>query len=140
VIEHPIVKLDEQPWHAIVRIAIGFAVIPAWQLVFGAQPRGWTLIAWFLVVLVGLRAGPLIIRRALPVSADTRVIWASRRETGRKYDSYQWQKLFWIGLGLAAHALAAGERSTPVLALTAVCLIGGAGGVAVWSRRAAARA
>jgi hypothetical protein len=134
-LERLIVKLDEHPWHAIFRVAIGLAITPAWLFLFGGTSPGSTLVLWFVGVLLALRVTPMLIRRSVPFSADARSVWAARREIGRKYDSYQWQKLFWIGLGLAGYSLLARERRSTVLVLTALCLISGVGGLSAWSRR-----
>jgi hypothetical protein len=133
--ERLIVKLDERPWHAVYRVALGSAIIPAWRLLFGAEPSRETLVVFFLGVLIALRVLPVVIRKALPFSASAREVWAKRREIGKKYDSYQWQKLFWIGLGLGVYVLLTREDRRAVLFLTMGCLIGGVAGVAAWNRR-----
>ena len=135
--ERLIVKLDERPWHAVYRVGIGFAVIPACLLLFGVEPSIGTLVVFFFGVLIAVRVLPAVIRRVLPFSASARAVWARRRELGKKYDSYQWQKLFWIGLGLALYALLSREDHSGARLLTMGCLVTGAAGVAAWYRRSA---
>lgn len=135
VMERLIVKLDERPWHAAYRVAVGSVITPAWLIVFDTEASGWNLLVFFFGTLLTLRVLPGVIRRALPFSTGVRAVWATRREMGKKYDSYQWQKLFWIGLGLAIYAVFSREHRADVLFLTIACLIAGAGGVAAWYRR-----
>lgn len=135
--ERLILRLDEHPWHAVYRVAIGFVIIPTWRFLFEDRAPGWSLIALFFATLLGLRIFPMFLRKALPFSSNARATWAARRERARKYDSYQWQKLFWIGLGLALNALLSREDEGGGQLLTMGCLIAGAAGVAAWHRRSA---
>lgn len=135
LMERMLVNLDQSPWHAVYRIAIGLTLIPAWNVVFGNDPTLWALLMSFLGILLSLRVLPAVIRRVLPFSADVRKAWAVRRERGKRYDSYQWQKLFWIGVGLAAYACFANEQRPSIRFLTMFCLMVGFGGLAAWAHQ-----
>jgi hypothetical protein len=41
-----------------------------------------------------------VLRKVLPFSAEAKQIWSDRRQVAKLHDSYQWQKLFWVALGL----------------------------------------
>lgn len=96
--------------------------------------------AFFLGLLIALRVVPALVRLALPFSAAAKEIWASRRALAKRYDSYQWQKLFWVGLGLLPHVATAGELQRGEILVTLVCLIGGSVGLLIWSKVNGARA
>jgi len=85
-------------------------------------------------LLIGLRVGPAVLRKLLPFSAEAKQIWLDRRQIAKKYDSYQWQKLFWVGLGLLPYANAGGGLKAGEMVLTAICLIRGCAGLLIWRR------
>ena len=70
----------------------------------------------------------------MPFSAEAKQIWLDRRQIAKKYDSYQWQKLFWVGLGLLPYALTGGGLKAGEMVLTAICLIGGGAGLLIWRK------
>jgi hypothetical protein len=92
-----------------------------------------------MAVLVLLRVVPAVLRLALPFSGEAKQIWLERRFLAKRYDSYQWQKLFWIGLGLLLFAIAAGGASVAELVVTLACLVGGSLGLWIWGKVSAAR-
>ena len=92
---------DEGAFGAPYRVLIGFATIPAMQLLFGSEGSDWTLVPFLLLVLLLLRAGLAVVRKLVPFSAELREAWSVRRRTAKLYNSYQWRKLMWIGAGLA---------------------------------------
>ncbi len=102
--EQLLIDLDSDGWSSISRVALGLAILPAFRALSGGNNRPLTFAALFLGVLVALRVVPAVLRRILPFSAEAKAIWAERRNIARQYDSYQWQKLFWIGLGLLPYA------------------------------------
>ena len=93
----------------------------------------------FLVLLLSLRLAPAVFRRAFAFSREAKDLWFERRNLGKRYDSYQWQKLFWIGIGMALHALQSRQHFPAALALAATCLVAGAFGVLVWRYRVTRR-
>jgi hypothetical protein len=129
-------QLDAYPLGAIWRIVVGAVVVPASSVISGSADAV-SVIAVFLVTLAALRVLPAIARRILPFSAELRSEWAERRQLAVRYDSYQWQKLLWIGLGLGGYLLLTDETAPAPLVLATVSIIGGALGLFVWRRRLA---
>jgi hypothetical protein len=130
-------SLDAAPIGVLIRIGLGYLVVPAWSSIIGAgrTAAGWSIIPFLFLVLAMVRLVPGLVRR-LPLFSDAvRAIWAERRQLARKADSYQWQKLLWIGLGLLAYSLLS-HRSFPALtALTCGCLVSGVLGLGFWRQR-----
>jgi hypothetical protein len=136
-LEKFLIAADEGAWGAICRVALGLAMPLAFRTLSGGHDSIWGFLAFFLAVLIGLRVGPVIIRRVLPFSPQTRDIWAKRRTLAKRYDSYQWQKLFWIGLGLLPSVIAAQGTRPGELLITGLCLIGGGTGQLIWRKASA---
>ena len=133
-----LVSLDQGWAGALYRVAIGYLIVPAWSSVMattGQSDSGWSLALFFAGVLLALRVVPAVVRKLLPFSAEVRTIWAERRQMAKRVDSYQWRKLFWIGIGLGVFALQSGLRLPALLALTSACLLAGAAGLIVWQYR-----
>src|SRR5262249_54368603 len=101
--ERALVRLDQPQWAALPRIVFGYVLIPAQSWVTGNESISWTLIVFFVAVLAAVRLTTAVVREVLPFSAKLQETWAARRRLARRFDSYQWQKLFGIGLGLALH-------------------------------------
>jgi hypothetical protein len=117
-------------------MALGYLVMPIWSATVRAQTADWTLFPFFLVMLVSLRVVPALLRNLLSFEGSMQAIWAERRQLAKRFDSYQWQKLFWIGLGLALYAWQSGGRFRPLQVLTFICLLSGAIGLLTWRHRA----
>ena len=113
---------------------LGLAILPAFRALPGGDERAWTFPALFLGMLVALRVVPAVLRHILPFSVEAKTIWAERRNIAKQYDSYQWQKLFWIGLGLLPYAAIGGGLKIGELVVTLICLIGGGAGLLLWCR------
>lgn len=135
-IENVSLAAQRAPWDKALQLTIGYLSVFAWSRLIGDRGPSWTLFPFFLLVLLAVRVVPLVVRRLLPFSESVRAQWAERRALAKRFDSYQWQKLFWIGLGVALHVRSA-ERSGALLALMLICLASGGVGLAVWQRRAA---
>jgi hypothetical protein len=133
-LERFLIALDEGMWGAIYRVGLGLAMPPVFGVLSGGQDSILGFVAFFLAVLIGLRVGPVVFRRALPFSAQAKDIWTRRRTLAKRYDSYQWQKLFWVGLGLLPYVVAAQGTRPGELLVTALCLIGGGAGQFVWRK------
>ncbi len=101
LLERFLVRLDSGPWAAVSRAVLGFAMLPAFRRIAAGDDQVWISLALFVALLIGLRVIPALLRGVLPFSAETRSIWVQRRQIAKRYDSYQWQKLLWIGLGLS---------------------------------------
>jgi hypothetical protein len=140
ILERFLVRLDSGPWSAVSRMTLGFCIPPVFHALSGGSGQIWISLALFVVLLIALRVVPAILRMVLPFSRETRDIWFQRRQIAKRHDSYQWQKLLWMGVGLLAFAAAGGGLRTGEQVLTIVCLAGGAAGLLLWRRIGAAQA
>jgi|SRR5262245_44543433 len=133
-IEQFLLALDAGPWSAVSRVALGLAIPPVFRALSGGSDSVWIALALFLGLLATVRVVPAVLRRALPFSVEAKTIWAERRNLAKRHDSYQWQKLFWIGLGLLPYAVLGNGMSKGELLVTIICLIGGSVGLFFWRR------
>ena len=131
-IEKALLKVDDGVIGALYRAAIGFAAPPAMSFLLGDGVSDWTLIPFLLAILLLLRAVPAVVRELVPFGDEVLRIWAERRRTAKRYDSYQWRKLLWIGVGLTLNMAASGRLSTALIVVSSICLVGGAAGTAMW--------
>jgi hypothetical protein len=132
-----LLNLDEGPFGALYRVLIGFTTIPAMRLLLGSDGSDWTLVPFLLLVLLLLRVGLAAVRKVVPFSAELREAWSARRRTAKLYDSYQWRKLMWIGVGLAFYVAVSGRYWPVQIALSMFCLITGASATVRWRAVAA---
>ena len=130
--EKLLVGIDSGPFGALYRVAIGLAAIPAMSWLCGNQGSDWILALFVLTILVLLRVLPAIVRMLVSFSDPVRGIWAGRRQMAKRYDSYQWQKLFWIGAGLALYTTVSGQFWRSRIVVSSICLITGALGMLRW--------
>jgi hypothetical protein len=131
-LEQLLIAIGTSPWDAVQRVAIGFVTLPAWRRLWSAEPPGWVLVPFLLAVLLMLRLVPAAIRGLLPFPDPVRRVWFERRQIAKRYDSYQWKKLFWIGLGLASYTAFSGQFAPSSVAVSSICLLSGALGLARW--------
>ena len=136
--EKLLLQIERQPFAALYRMAIGFLLLLAYQRFPGIKSPT-VFLLYFVCVLLAIRVVPLVIRKVLPFSREIQLLWFSRRNLGKEYDSFQWRKLFWIGLGMAAYMVAYGDRTSTLLFIAGVCIIGGAVAHLIWLRLPAAR-
>jgi hypothetical protein len=115
-------------------VTLGLSIPPVFRVLSGDSDRIWIDLVLFLALLIGLRIGPAVLRKILSFSAEAKQIWFDRRQIAKLHDSYQWQKLFWVGLGLLPYAAVNGGLRTGEAVLTAICLIGGGAGLLIWRR------
>jgi hypothetical protein len=134
LLERFLVRLDGGPWGALLRVVLGLLIPPVFHALSGGRDQVWISLGLFLALLIGLRVVPALLRAVLPFSAETKSVWSQRRQIAKLYDSYQWQKLFWIGLGLLAFAAIGGGLRSGEQVVTAICLIGGGAGLLLWRR------
>ena len=139
-IERLLVGLDSGPWSIIIRIGLGLALLPVLRAFSGGSDFVWISLAMFIASMFVLRVAFVLARRVLPFSIEAREIWAARRGISKEYDSYLWQNLFWIGLGMLAYAAIGNGLRHGELVLTILCLIGGGAGLLFWWRTNAAGA
>jgi hypothetical protein len=131
-IETILLNLDHGALGALYRVAIGFATVPATSLLLGNDVSEWTVVLSLLSVLLLLRIVPAVIRKLAPFSRPLREAWAARRRLAKQYDSYQWQKLIWIGVGLSLFTAVSGQWSPLRIVVCSVCVLAGAAGMATW--------
>lgn len=131
-LEQLLIGLETRPWDILYRAILGFvtlAVFARWQA--GWRPE-WLLGALLLAVLLALRVLPAVARKLLPFSQATQQIWAARRQLAKRYDSYQWQKLWAFGAGLAAYILISQQFSSSRMLISGACTAGGLAGAMRW--------
>ena len=133
-LERFLVELDSGPSSGVSRVALGLCIPPVFRALSGGRDQIWIDLVLFLALLIGLRVIPAVLRKVLPFSAEAKQIWSDRRQIAKLHDSYQWQKLFWVGLGLLPYAVVGGGLRTGEWVLTAICLIGGGAGLLIWRR------
>jgi hypothetical protein len=138
-VERLLLGLDTPPWSGILRLGLGLFVLPAFHRICGRDGSIWELLILLAGLLLALRLVPAILRKLFPFSREARAAWAERRLLGRRFDSYLWQKLFWIGMGLLLYAMTPGERRLDELVLAFVCVVAGALGLVAWRRVVAGR-
>jgi len=134
VLEQFLLRLDSAPWSIASRVVLGFCIAPVFRALSGGHDQVWMTLTLFVALLIGLRVVPALLRGVLAFSAEARSIWFQRRQIAKLHDSYQWQKLFWIGLGLLAFAAIGGGLRTGEQLLMTICLLGGAAGLLLWQR------
>jgi hypothetical protein len=83
--------------------------------------------------MLSLRFAPVFIRRVLPLSPEVKTIWSERRQIAKRYDSFQWQKLFFTGIGLCCYMLLSRELLPSTIAVSGFCVLFGAIGLVRWS-------
>jgi hypothetical protein len=98
------------------------------------RPSPAALLIVLFSFLALLRLVPAVIRKAVPFSPAAKSIWGERRGLGKRYDSYQWQKLFWIGIGMLAYSAVSDRYAGAQVALASGCVISGALGWLQWRR------
>jgi hypothetical protein len=134
--ERILVLLDQSPCGEVYRIAIGYFLVPLSLSNSSASNHpGLSLACWFLGVLLALRLVPVVIRRILPFPERVLAVWAERRKIAKRFDSYQWRKLVWFGVGLSAYAVSVRRFDGPSAVLTVLCLIGGVLGALAWRQK-----
>jgi Na+/H+ antiporter NhaD/arsenite permease-like protein len=132
LVERSLLRLEQPPWNAVYRAAIGICMEPLFSWLLGTNASTWTTLALFLGSLFALRFIPALLRRVLPFSREAQARWTAQRQRAKHYDSYQWRKLFWIGSGLGAFAVWSGHLRGVLAVLSLICLIIGAIGLVLW--------
>ena len=132
IAEMALLSLDVGVLGALYRVVIGFAALPAMTAVLGRGTSDWMLVPFLLAILLLQRLGPAVLRRLLPVSSAAKDIWAQRRRTAKRYDSYQWRKLVWVGVGLMLYIAVSGQVSSIRTGIGLACLLAGAAGMVRW--------
>jgi hypothetical protein len=130
--EQALAFCDRSPCDVVFRGAIGFVASGLIARYGGESVSVWAATAYLLLVLAALRVATKALRLILPASADLRSIWDERRRLGKYYDSYQWRKLLWVGVGMAAYIIGAHHTARSQVVVSALCVAGGAAGLVRW--------
>jgi hypothetical protein len=133
--EKLLVSLTKPPWCAAYLVPAGFLIFPIYHYFVGDSHSGSVLALVFFGVLLVIRFGPVFVRRLIPVSREVQAGWFQNRILAKRYDSYQWQKLFWIGLGIFGYAASFGELGGMSTVLAAICVLVGGVAAIVWRKR-----
>jgi hypothetical protein len=118
---------------ALLRILLGILLVTAVEI---AHPEAgcWMMSALLLVMLFAVKVIAAVARRVVSPSALVQAHWEWRRDLARNYDSYQWRKLLWFGVGIMMGGALRWPGTRTQWVLGAVCFA--AGGVAeiLWRR------
>ena len=111
VSERVLLGVDAWPAGALLRVLAGSAVLPLASFLgrraLGQRAEsGWGLVLFFLAVLAAFRVVPAVARKVLRFPKALKDVWWERRQIAKEYDSYQWRKLTWFGVGLAIYIIA----------------------------------
>jgi hypothetical protein len=132
-VDRLLLGIENIPWSILYRAVIGWSLMPAYDRLIGDITSA-KLVGFFLLVLILLRVVPGLLRRILPFSRSVKNEWAVRRAISKRYDSYQWQKLFGLGLGWLGYLLTSGTAPNVSVLLAGGCLVSGAIGLLFWYR------
>jgi len=131
-----LVSIDRSPLDGALRVLIGFVAVPVLSLLRQDVRSGWTLTVGLMFLLLCVRIVPVFMRKLLPLSPEVKTVWAERRQIAKRYDSFQWQKLFFIGIGLACYRLASREVLSSIVVVSIFCVSFGAIGLVRWYAQA----
>lgn len=137
LIELLLIRLTRPHWFALYLVPSGFLAAHTYFWLFGNDSSSLGFAGFTLVALLGLRVLGALARRTVPVSGTVKTGWAGARLVGKRYDSFQWQKLLWVGVGAAMVALQTpGACPTLLVPSLAYLALGFAGtGIWAWRRR-----
>jgi hypothetical protein len=138
VIERVLAMVDEMPGVFVYRGLVGYALGPLYQSLVGEPGCSWLFVPFLLAALVALRVVPGVTRRLFPFSSTLRDLWLQRRLLARRYDSYQWRKLFGLGCGLGAWLMISRTSSLVPMVAAGVCSAGGLAGLWRWQQHSSA--
>ena len=132
-LDRALISMDRRPFDAVLRALLGFACIPILSLLRQDVRSAWVLTIGLLVLMLSLRIVPVFLRKLLPWSPKVKAVWDERRQIAKRYDSFQWQKLVFIGLGLACYMLVSQELLTSAIPVSGFCVLFGVIGLVRWS-------
>jgi hypothetical protein len=128
-----LINLDIGAPGALLRVVLGLLLVPALDAVH-ADAGLWLTSAWLLAALFGIKVVAAAARKALPASALVRSHWEWRRNLARYYDSYQWRKLLWLGVGIMIGGAMGWPGTETQWLLGVVCFASGAVAEILWRR------
>jgi hypothetical protein len=135
-LDRALISIDRRPLDAVLRALLGFVCIPLLSLLHQDVRSGWILTIGLLLLMLSLRIAPVFARKLLPLSPEVKAVWAERRQLAKRYDSFQWQKLVFIGVGLASYMLVSRELLTSTIAVSSFCVLFGTIGLIRWYTQA----
>ena len=122
------------PGQDALRVLCGFLLVPILSTWPQPEPTFFELLWLFLGCLLSIRVAALGLRRLPLFSPALRAKWSRPRALAKRYDSFQWAKLLWIGVGMAVYVFYAGSIRTPQSALAVLSVGGGGLGAFFWRR------
>jgi hypothetical protein len=125
---------EQTPFAILYRALIGFSLMPLFSFLYGDSGTFRNLVPLFIGILFMLKLVPLILRRLIPSPQAVQIVWAKQRQLAKRYDCYQWQKLFWIGLGMSAYLVFWSKAHGAFMFLTLFCLVTGGLALLLWRR------
>lgn len=132
--EHILLRLEEPPWGALYRVGIGYIIFPLFNRLSGSGEPDWRVVFLFFGVLFALRLIPAMVRKLVRFSQEATSVWLDRRQLAKDFDSYQWKKLFWLGVGMASYMGTSGSVGGVASILTVSALLTGGIGLYLWHR------
>lgn len=129
--EQLLLHLESPPWSALYRIGLGLSFVYTYNWLVGSNSV-WIYVACLLAFLFSLRLFPAIMRKVLPFSRDLNHVWSERRAMAKRFDSYQWRKLFWLGIGIACFEAAADDAHAIVTISAGLFIVCGGLGLLMW--------
>jgi dolichol kinase len=136
ILERLSIQLERYPWAALYRILIGYAVVPLYKAL-GGSSHDWGVFLFFVAILFGLRVGPMVLRKIMRFSPEAHAAWKYRRYLAKRYDSYQWQKVFWFGAGIGLYVWVSNSFNSAAGILALISLVSGAAGLIFWKKHSA---
>jgi len=134
MIERVLLNLDVGLSGAILRVALGAALVFALHPLVPGVGLAASAVS-LAVMLFGLKAFAAVARKVLPATPAVRARWEWRRNLARNYDSYQWRKLVWLGVGILAAAGASRQQGAWEISLGTACILSGAIAEVAWRRK-----
>jgi hypothetical protein len=133
--KNPLAHIEQAPWSSVYRTIFGFFAVPIFILFCGEHASSKVWVLFFVSILLANRLIPAILRRIFPFSQEIAILWRNQRQIAKRYDSYQWRKLFAVGLGLLAYLCYSGNFRGVHVVTAIACIASGALGLIVWRRR-----
>lgn len=130
MIDSFLLHLDVGPLGALWRAAAGLAFAYAFSWVL-PDAGGWMAVAGLAGLLFAVKAAAAV-GRPFVKSPRLREEWVWRRMLASNYDSYQWRKLLWYGLGILVARSLAGTSSAWEIPVGLGCVASGAVGELAW--------
>ena len=132
-LEKVLINLDIGAPGAFLRIVLGILFVPAIEVVHPETGLG-TLSASLLALLFAIKVLAAVARRVSSASAVVRSHWEWRRNLARHYDSYQWRKLLWFGVGIMIGGAVDWPGTRAQWILGVVCAVAGSAAEILWRR------